>query len=196
MGTGMIKGYAVIDNRLRRLERDKYGQEMFDNTSYSFLVAPSCPPDKRVHIRGGVASPVTRWGYIMYESYTPSWTCDFEDLDETDMELNFINPNYYLPIILCYFGDWIAYRTAGSPEPVFDNVIGTEVATAEEAEAQIDALLNGSEQWFNYRFPLRGIVFRNDGVTGIDVSILPIDAVNRGRSYLYRDARARNCLTE
>jgi len=163
-----------------------------DNWQYEFRVAPSCPPDKRVHIRGGIATPSGQWGTIMASDFLPDLTCDFEDSTTTDMLLNFINANYFLPIILCYFGDYVAYHTVDDTysEPTFDNVIGTESETAAAAEAQIDGFLNGVGQWYYYRFPLTGIVFKNDGYAGVDYAIMPIDKVNRGRSYLYRDARS------
>lgn len=197
----MISVLGIAEGKLHRLEQKRAQQAAYENDNiwYTFLVAPSCPPDKRLHIRGGIATPSARWGAIMAQSQIPDWVCDFEDEDATDMSLSFSNANYYLPLILCYFGDWVAYRTVSPPtydDPQFDNVVGTEVETAGEAESQIDALLNGSDDWYYYRFPLWGVVLRNDGNVGINYAILPIDAVNRGRSYLYRDARARNSLIE
>lgn len=192
-------GYGhLLDNRIQRLERQRAQARAHEAARvwYQFLVAPSCPPDKRLHIRAGLASPSARWGYIMYQSQIPDTICDFENSAETQMDLVFANANYYLPLVLCYYGDWIAYRTVSADyaEPVFDCVQGYEVATSAEAEAQIDAFLNGYTDWYYYRFPLCGVVLRNNGVLEVPASILPIDRVNRGRSYLYRDARARNSL--
>ena len=188
------------DRRLNRLEKRQEREASFENVNawYEFLVAPSCPPDKRLHIRGGTVTPTSRWGFIIQQSYIEPQTCDFEDTDATDLSLNFSNAGYYLPLILCFYGDWLAYRTLGPAyeDPVYDNVVGTEVATTVEAEAQLDSLLNGSNDWFDYKMPLYGVVLKNDGDTDSDAAILAIDAVNRGRSYLYRDARARNCLIE
>lgn len=184
----------TIANRLKRVDkqiRKAAGYEP-DNWQYEFRVAPSCPPDKRVHIRGGVATPAGHWGFIMANDFLPDLTCDFEDSVITGMNLSFTNADYYLPIILCYFGDYVAYRTVDPDysEPTFDNVVGTEVETATEAEQQIDGFLNGVDQWYYYRFPLTGIVFKNDGTVDVNYAILPIDKINRGRSYLYRDARS------
>jgi len=172
--------------------QDRKAATVTDEMWYYFLVAPSCPPDKSVHIRGGISSLSGRWGAILQDDFIPDWICDFENEDETQLSLNFTNANYYLGLILCYYGDWVGYRSiAGYEEPVFDCVVGTEVETATEAEQQIDAFLNGNTQWYYYRLPLWGVVLRNDGQTGVDYAILPVDAVNRGRSYLYRDARSR-----
>lgn len=191
MGIGMSYG---ISERLHWLERrrDVAASVVADNKWYELACVPSCPPDRRIHIRGGIVTPSGRWGLIMVDDFIPDTICDFENQDETQMPLSFTDADYYLGLILCYYGDWAAYRTLGPAyeEPIFDNVIGTEVETATEAEGQIDAFLNGYTQWYYYRVPLCGVVLRNDGNTGVDYAILPVDAVNRGRSYLYRDARS------
>ncbi len=187
-------GWAGIETRLGRLEREQARTEIEDPNQqwYDLRVSASCPPDKRVHIRSGIGTPSGRWGFIMGNDFLPYTICDFENQPETQMSLNFTNAGYYLGLLLCYYGEWVAYRSLGPSyqEPVFDNVLGTEVETAAEAEAQIDALLNGSEDWYYYRLPLWAIVLKNDGNAGVDYAIEPVDVVNRGRSYLYRDIRS------
>lgn len=187
--------YSVaMERRIVRLEqqRARKAASESDNQWYEFLVSPSCPPDKRLYIKGGAVTPSGRWGGTVQDDFIPGWTCDFENEIETQMTLNFTNANYYLGMILCYYGAWAMYRTLGGvyTDPVFDNVIGTEVATATEAEAEVDAFLNGYTQWYYYRLPLWGLIIKNDGQVGVDYAIMPIDTVNRGRSYLYRDARS------
>ena len=189
--------YRGIAQRVRRLERQDDRKVGYSEPGwwYELLVAPSCPPDKRLHIRGGIVTPSARWGWIMTNTYMPDTICDFENEAETQMDLVFTNANYYLPILLCYYGDWVAYSYADPDyygEPVFENVLGTEVATAAEAEAQIDALMNGTDNWYYYVCPLWAVMLKNDGQVGVPYAILPIDHVNRGRSYLYRDIRARH----
>lgn len=183
-----------LDNRLRTLERtqDRKAANVEVPREYDFLISPFCPPDKRLYIRGGYATESYAFDGVVLQSATPIVICDFENEEETQLALTFTNANYYLPIILCYYGDWIGVRTFDLDYelPVFDNVTGTEVATAAGAEAQIDAWMNGYTDWSYYRFPLRGVVLRNNGETGVPYAILPIDSVNRGRSYLYRDARS------
>lgn len=184
-----------ITTKLNRLQWEQDRADAFEpNDMWSrFKVAPSCPPDKRLHIRGGIATPELRIGAFILNDFLPNWICDFENEDETQMDLNFINAGYFLPVILCYYWNWVLNRSlgAGYEEPVFDNVIGSEAATSQEAEAQIDAFLNGYTDWYYYRMPLWGVILQNDGRAGVDYAILPIDQVNRGRSYLYRDARAQ-----
>ena len=189
--------YQAIDRRIQRLERQQEQEagHAAPTRWYEFGVAPTCPPSKRLNIRGGVASPSAYWGWIMTNTYLPDWTCDFENQGETQMDLVFSNANWYLPIILCYYADWVAYYYADPEfyaEPVFDNVVGLEVATSAEAEAQIDAWMNGYTQWYKEVLPLTSIVFKNDGQTGVPGAILPVDYMNRGRSYMYRDLRARH----
>jgi len=184
---------VVLDRRVARLERQQAVDAALvsDNKWYEFLPAPSCPPDRRIHIRGGIATTSGRWGWILVDDFIPDTVCDFENSSETGLDLIFSNAGHFLPLLLCYFGDWVAYRSiAGYEEPVFDCVVGTEVATAAEAEAQIDSFLNGVEQWYYYRLPIWGVVLQNNGYAGVPYAILPIGAVNRGQSYLYRDARS------
>lgn len=180
---------------IRKLKsvQDKNAALSPDWIQYEFSMRPSCPPDKRVHIAGGVARPAFQWPIIMLDDFLPAHTCDFEDETDTQLALSFINANWYLPVLLCYFGDWVAFRTFSDAydSVAFDNVVGTEVATAAEAEQQIDGFLNGVGQWYNYRLPLGGVILKNNGQTEVNYAILPVDLVNRGRSYLYRDARAR-----
>ena len=190
-------GYTTaLDKRLRRLEqqgaRDSAHEP--DTIWYQLSVSASCPPNKSVHIHSGIATPTSLWGGIINYDFIPNTVCDFENEAETQMDLVFSNAGYFLPVILCYYWEWISYAhywPEDYGEPVFDNVIGTEVATATEAEAQIDGFLNGVEQWYNYRMPIHGVVLQNDGNVGVMKAILPIDQTNRGRSYLYRDARVR-----
>ena len=189
MGDGMSHGITI----LRRMEKERAREAAHEpnNRWYELLTAPSCPPDKRLHIRGGIAVAAPARGFIMNNDFVPDWICDFENEPETQLSLNFTNANYYLGIILCYYWEWVARRVLGGyDEPVFDCVVGSEVATATEAEVEIDALLNGVEQWYYYRMPLWAIVLKNDGSVGTNYAILPIDQVNRDRSYLYRDARS------
>ena len=178
-----------LNRRLRQLEKDERARAGYapgGDRWYQFTVAPSCPPNRQLHIRGGNAIPSIRWRDFMEQDYIPDTVCDFENATETQMDLVFTNAGYFLPILLCYYGDYLL----DGRDPIFDNVIGTEVATAAQAEAQIDGWLNGVEQWYYYRLPLSGVVLRNNGYTGVAFAIEPIDMVNRGRSYLYRDARS------
>ena len=188
-------GYSILGG-IKRLERQqaKLAGHEPDDLWYQLRVAASCPPDKTLNIRSGVVSPSYQWAVFELTDILPDTVADFEDQEATGMSLAFTTADYFLPIVLCYGYDWVAYQGYDDPslyDSIFDNVVGTEAATAIEAEAQIDGFLNGSEQWYYERLPLCGVVFKNDGNTGISYAIEPIDQVNRGRSYIYRDARVR-----
>ena len=192
----MVVSLPIIDSRLSNLERQQKKLNNADNLHlyYEFMVSPTCPPSKILNIQSGMASSTT-------ESYIQSQVADFEDYAYMGMTCNFTNAYYYLGIILCFEADWIQYH--GNPayegvywDTIFANVICDEVATAGEAEACIDSLMNGSEDWYYYRFPLWGVVLKNTGITGVDGEIQPIDKINRGRSYMYRDLRARTMFCD
>lgn len=184
MGHGMMLAGVVID--LTRSMKQYASNAPRGDMQYEFRVAPSCPPDKRLHIRSGIAVPSVRWSAFIEDDYIPYTICDFENQGETDMDLSFTNAGHYLPIILCYAQAWLDDRT----EPIFNNVAGTETATALDAEGQIDGFLNGVENWYYERLPLCGVILKNNGYVDVSYAIEPIDAVPRGRSYIYRDARS------
>ena len=187
-------GWSTLDRRVQRLEQRQQQSGSNDPPGrwWELLVAPSCPPDKRLQIRSGTVSTAGHWGWIMQNDFVPDMVCDFESEEETDLDLVFTNVGYYMPIILCYAGDWASGGGDIEDPPYFDSVVGIEAATSTGAEAQIDAWLNGSTQWYYYRVPLWGVVLKNNGQIDLSYAIEPVDAVNRGRSYLYRDCRARH----
>lgn len=187
---------TALTRRLRELEQQQQRKAAWDNlyVHYEFLVAPSCPPGKVVYIRAGTASS-SRGEYLAPQ------IADFTDLYNMVDGFSFANAYWYRPLILCFDSGWVLYHDDPSMVPTYytsqyDNVLGDEVATAQEAEAQIDAWMNGSLDWFYQRFPLWGIVLRNTGIVGANGELQPIDKINRGRSYLYRDCRARTMFCD
>lgn len=156
-----------------------------------FRVSPTCPPSTAVNIRSGLAVINYRWGDIQDKTYFPDAVCDFTATDETQLPCNFSNSRYYLGIILCYHDDWLLSST----EPPYTIVGGaSEHLAAASAEQEIDGLLNGTDDWLVEVLPLAAIVLRNNGILGEDGQVLAIDALNRGRGYIYRDIRLRNML--
>lgn len=181
------------------LQRNTHDADVAD-TWYHFRVAASCPPDKRIHIRPGYL--LTGWYFMTLSDggWVDAVVVDFSDgLDS--ISLSFTNANYYMAFILCftyeslidhgvpvYQGEW------NDPIPYAVGV-STEYATAVEAEEYIKNLLSGSQEIQNGSFfPLCALIMRNDGTTGINGGILPIDSVNRGRSYIWLDCRPRHYL--
>lgn len=149
-----------------------------------FRVAASCPPDKEVHVRGGLMwyTPASAGG-----SPGAGWDVDDQDVDFTDADFNaattFANANYFQGIVI-----GLEDGQYGGGTGISIHGAGTEVATAILAEARIEAILDSTQPWES-DFPLCGIVLKNDGTTATAGSILPIDPVNRGRSYIWRDVR-------
>lgn len=194
------------DRLQKQLNAGKTRQAVIQD--YDFRVTATCPPSTSVVIRAGKAwRDATYWAVIGYNVEKPSATIDlateeiFKDnwpgADEL-LRLNFTNPYYYKAITLGYDGDWVFYEQYGEDSYEYKYRwlgSGTEVATAAEAEAEIDLILNGGYEtdgtgpYSEYQFLLWSFVLRNNGVTGQEGQIMPIDPLNRERSYLYRDMR-------
>lgn len=152
-----------------------------DPEHYQFRVAVSCPPDTRLHMRGG----------LMYDQYDgdAQFVAD-ETIDLTDpaqmmgQTYTFTVANAYLIYVLALYVVPLAneYLLLGSD---------VEYATAAEAEQELATLYD--QDWWNVTYPLCGLVLRNDGTVGTGYHILPVDRVNRGRSYVWpADMRPRN----
>jgi len=204
---------TVIDGRLRRLERqasrDKTKQAVIQD--WDFRIIPTCPPSTTVRIQAGKTwRDATYWSVIGYNVEKPAADIDLATElivqyrpagagGDLPLSLNFTNANYYKAITLGYAGDWFFYEQYGPAQYDYQyRWLGsdTELATAAEAEAELDIILNGGYTVYTgtgpyqeYQFLLWSFVLRNNGVTGADGQILPIDRLNRGRSYLYRDMR-------
>lgn len=71
-----------------------------------------------------------------------------------------------------------------------------EYATFAGAELAIEAYLRGSVDWMYELFPLAAMVLRNDGRAATEGAILPVDMVERGRPYLWRDVRPRVMMSK
>lgn len=186
------KAQAIKEYRWRK----KAAQSTVD-WAWHFATSASCPPDERIQVRGGVIYPGPYWLVLDSAGWRGPDACDFTDPEMTGLDCNFTNAYYYLGVILCYEADWLLFYYHWEPETQqhFEIVGGTtEWATPLEAEAEIDLMLNGTEAIYQERLPLCAVVLRNNGTTGIDGQILPIDPLNRGRSYLWKDVRPRNKL--
>lgn len=179
-----------LGQRLQTLERGNARQAVSveEPQSMHFQVAVSCPPSTVLHIRGGNVWESSYWVGVGYGYYIAADTADFSDADTIEgYSGNFTNADYYIGVVFgrgFYGEDW--FCVGGD----------TEFATAAEAEADIedDALLNAPWRGYdlNGGLPLVGLVLRNDGRTGVDGAVLPIDRVNRSRSYYWKDLRPRH----
>ena len=172
-------------HRLQRIESTKAAQagHVADPEHFQFRIACSCPPDKRIHMRGGLMyNANTRDGW-----FVESTTIDLTNDSQVGLIFNFDNANYYLS---CY----VRLTDGGSSAPYTFGIVGDGVEYATSGEAE-QALIDYAELGFAWgsAYPLCGIILRNDGNALTDHAFLPIDPINRGRSYLWpRDWRPRN----
>ena len=187
----------MIDNswlqpRIKRLEE----QEARNNSviqefaSDHFRVAVSCPPDLRLHVRGGNLWAGSYWVMVGQGSYLADMVCDFTDSDDVNgLPFTFDNPYYYFGATLTIYTQeamWDSQPTFG----LFLNYAFPEQPTAADAEDKI--ISHGMLGAWKEEFPLCGVVLRNDGRIGEPNAFMPIDAVNRGRSYYWMDLRPRH----
>lgn len=178
---------------------------------YEFRVIPTCPPSTTVRIQAGKTwRDASYWSVIGYNVEKPAVDIDLATElivkyqpagagGNVQLDLNFTNPYHYKAITLGYFGDWFFYEQYGSVQYDYKYSwlgSGNELATASEAEDEIDLILNGgytaytgTGPYSEYQFLLWSFVLRNNGTITEPGQIMPIDPVNRGRSYMYRDMR-------
>lgn len=184
-----------------------------------FSIAPFCPSTTAVNImRGYVYEDTAYWGEINFNAIVDTKLLDFANIVEENaggaeygishqdeqLTLNFSNEDWYKAFLLHYDWKWLVYGRDNSDnyDPsayVFVYRVNggwDEYETAAEAEASVDYRLNGGTRVNDqYHFPLAAFVVRNDGRLGESGAVLPVDPINRGRSYYYRDIRLRNFLT-
>ena len=171
---------------------------------YSLRVAPTCPPSKQLHMRGGRTYLSFNWGWAAFNDYAyrvytvPDLTADLSDSNSVGIDITFTNANYYQFFFL------ELKLPATVEEPVVSDwsfyLHGTldEFATAGDAEEWLDSeAFQESRPWLETAdiglcYPLCGVVLRNDGQAGVPGAFLPISVVNRGGSYTWpRDVRPR-----
>jgi hypothetical protein len=183
-----------LQERVSGLERKQatQGANVEEHLSDHFRVAVSCPPDTRLHMRGGNVFEGSTWLGTGRGYYIESYTADLGDPDTIDNYTgNFDNAYYYIGVIFGReFYGFEHYIIGGT----------VEYATAAGAEAYIETVALRLAPWQpglvvpvgQGGLPLCAVVLRNDGRTGIDGAIMPIDRVNRGRSYYWKDVRPRH----
>ncbi len=168
---------------------EKLASQERDWAADQFLASVSDPPSARIHVRGG-----RLWQYWDQVAWLiPSGTADLsnpvnvygsaESLYHGPTEnyvVTFATPGHYRIFTLDVK---MPYDAANGMEfRLIDPGTTTEYATAGEAEAY----WNGDNDWYLVGapvegFPVCGLVLRSDPAG----TLLPIDRVNRGRSYVY-----------
>lgn len=173
--------------RLGAIQARKAGSVQ-NRDAYQFRISTTCPPSTRVTFRGGcVWQPPSAVG--SYGWFIPSYEIDLTDGDKTGRgAVMFTIPYGYR--------EWtIVLRTTLGlapheewPEIVPDDAVWLlgntgEHATAEAAElAMIERERSGGQ---DYGIPVVGVIMRNNGNTTAPNQFLPVDPINRGRSYLF-----------
>lgn len=175
-----------------------------DASWYQFRVAPTCPPSRRLHMHGGRT-------YLCYNStsadlddyeeraYTvPDLIADLADTNSVYTDVVFTNANYYQLFYLELRTPAILENPLSRDWSFYLHGTGDEFETAAEAEAWLNSeTFQESSPWDHgsidiVAYPLCGLVLRNDGTVGGGCHILPVDYVNRGRSYMWpTDVRPR-----
>lgn len=158
-----------------------------------FLVTPTCPPTTAVRVlRGKAWIDSNRWAFMTYRVEQPDDEVDFSTAANIGYGADawrpsFANQYHYVGFVLGLTSSYVIYGS----EPKY-RVYGDlgEYEGAADAEAEVDAFLNGGT-FVGSAIWLWAIILRNDGATGSAGAILPVDQMNRGQSYLYRDVRGQ-----
>ena len=193
----------TILRRLDKLQKQNERRSGFvERESWNmFRVAPSCPPSKLVHARGGRLYATYIYGAAFdpweYRAWTvPSLTADLGDMGSVTNDVVFTNANYYQFFLLELRLPLEAEEPTESDWAFYIHGTGDEFATSAEAEAWLNSEdFQLSEPWDHrsediFAYPLCGLVLKNDGNVGGGCQILPVDLVNRDRSYIWpRDFR-------
>ena len=188
-----LREYVWANRKVALLEDDqaRRGAYTEPNYQYNFRAAVSCPPDTRIHMRGGqVWGDPDQWDGRSW--YVDSASYDLADATDTGYNYTFTNADYYRPmaVMLRYSGNSLAL---GTDPPIYIMPGASEYATAAEAEEAAYPPWPGGEfdpdAWWG--IPLGIFIIKNNGNTTLPNQFLPIDRVNRGRSYLFRQLRLR-----
>ena len=176
-----------LDMRLLRLERqvrrDEANPQLWPWDE--FKVAPSCPPDTHIHVRGGWRWDVPTWGGEGI--VTPDLSFDLTDTASyygSSSLHTFTNPYWYIPVcvgirseLLMFFGEGYIDHFGGG---------FVEVETAAEAEENISFVGDDVNE---QTIPICILVLRNNGNVIDQCQYQFVDGVNQRRSYIYQEIR-------
>jgi hypothetical protein len=127
----------------------------------------------------------------------PDITVDLTDSDQVGTDITFASANYYLAYVLVLAKPAVVYSPTDNDWSFLLVGSGTEFETASEAEEDMEEQAMWQQRpWASggttRGLPLCGLVLRNDGITGSGAHILPVDRINRNRSYMWpTDIRPR-----
>ena len=188
-----------LQGRLDRLRQQNQRQDVFvERENWDmFRVAPSCPPSKQVHVRGGrIYATYNPTGADVDDYEYRAWTvppliADLGDVNSVYVDVGFSNANWYQLFLLELRLPGEIEGPAASDWSFYLHGTLDEFETSCEAELWLDS--EDFQKSFPWRhesidivsYPLCGLILRNDGQTGSGGHILPVDLVNRARSYLW-----------
>jgi hypothetical protein len=196
-----------LDSQIRRLERQQRiragNTRQYD--SDQFVVSATCPPSTSIYFIGGMRWWNTNqlWGHGYF---VPSYTVDLTDPEKVSCRVNygnytytFTNPYWYAPCVIILNSYGLDAKETWPADPPDDCIYlgGTnrttpftfeEFATAAEAETAL--LATRRLQYAQaYGTAATGLILRNNGNTTLPNQYMPIDPVNRERSYLFWQVR-------
>ena len=200
------KARQYLQRNTRRLEKQQRRQAgTVQSDAYQFKLSPTCPPSTSIRFNGGLAW-WPAYSYWPAGFFIPSYTVDLTDPDKVSVRRDysgytytFNNPYWYAPCIAIITGyatwpppdPWpeeppdtifYLYGTHGGSSPYF-----AEYETAGEAEMALQEIIG--EQAAYYGIAAGGLVLRNNGNVGAHNQYMPVDPINRGRSYLFGGKR-------
>jgi len=185
---------------LVRLNDRQSGAGEIQQGPTDFSLSCTCPPSTSVVFRGGLAwwdnASIWPTGFIL-----PTYEVDLADTSKCSVGFNtsgqgytFTNANWYLATVVVISDElWAIPDHPPFPDTVPDGAIELGIATDEletatEAEVRFRALRGDVAA--QYGIVAGGIIIRNNGNTDIENQYMPIDPINRGRSYLFGARRA------
>ena len=185
------QAYVQLDRQVQRLElnQQRRAGSVENADTYRFRLSPTCPPSTSITFHGGLA-----W-WPAYSSYPagffiPTYTVDLSDTSKTYGEFIFSNANWYSAVLLGLEQDmWPPPAPPDTwPDTLPDGCIylarsGDEFETAVEAEVTVRELVGSRVA--RYGVCMGGVVLRNNGNIIDYNQFLPIDPINRGRSYIF-----------
>ena len=187
-----------------RAKTQRLGGFLAQESWNQFRVAATCPPSTRLHVRGGRFYSGNNPTIADIDDYekrawtVPALVADVGDLDSVGVDVTFANAHYYQFFVLELRIPKVIEEPTASDWWFYIHTIYNEFATAGEAEAYLmtSEFQNDPDEnccWKHppyphtefVAYPLCGLVLRNNGQIGSGCPILPIDPVNRGRSYMW-----------
>jgi len=195
-------GYGVQDGLLQRIEKQQERRVGSVQTDVqSFTLHPTCPPSTSIYFRGGLAWKPSSSVYPA-GLFIPSYTVDLVDSDKVSVRLGFngytytfTNADWYVPCVFIIRSSfWPPPEPPDTwPDTIPDNTVYLyggvgapymqEFETAAEAEEACQEI--GGDAASGYGITAGGLVLRNNSNTSSPNQYMPVDTVNRGRSYLF-----------